>query len=95
NVVSTDILERKLDENGVLHTLRLISFTDSIPWPLRKILNFGSTDPINALEYSTVDPKSKIHKSHTINMSYDSVTRNFESLEYAGNSEDQTSVNCR
>lgn len=64
------VLSRDVDNDGILHTKRLICIEQKPPKLLEK-LNFCC--PINyAIETSTVDPKEKVLKISTQNLTFDS-----------------------
>ncbi|KAF0988398.1 hypothetical protein HZS_4085 [Henneguya salminicola] len=92
HVISNDVLDRHLDQNNCLHTVRLISFVDTIPWPINKLFNLTTGDCLHALEYSIVDAHRQVHESHTINLTFNSLTQNCESLTYSSNPNHKTDV---
>ncbi|KII66459.1 Protein slowmo 1 [Thelohanellus kitauei] len=93
-VSSTDILDRHVDEMGRLHTLRLFTVHEPITWPLNKLLDFatGGGLSMHMLERSIVDPVTRTHTSHSVNLSMNSLCLNHELIEYSQQSENNTKM---
>ncbi len=60
------VLSRYLDDNGVLHTRRLMHIEQALPSLLKRFS--GGLDSYFAIEYSTVDPKNQLMILQTRNL---------------------------
>jgi len=69
-VASIDVLDRKVDDKGVLHTHRILSSKWGIPGWVQSIM--GSPSIMYANEQSEVDPNNKtmVLKSRKYNLLY-------------------------
>lgn len=86
NVTGLDVVERKVDSDGVLRSHRLMSTTWNLPsWSERLIgLNhhcFGS-------EHSEINPVKKLMKLRTRNLTFSNVITIEEHLSYEANPQD-------
>ncbi|XP_062501033.1 PRELI domain containing protein 3B-like [Corticium candelabrum] len=81
NVVGTDVLERHVDDRGVLHSHRLLTTAKwSVP---RFVTSFlGIDEYCHVYEYSTVDPKSKLMTLRSVNLSLSGLMTVHETLKY-------------
>jgi len=76
NVVSTDVLERKVDEDGKLHSTRMISsvWAGQTMQFIHKFTGLSALlKPIHAIEFSTVDVKKR---------QYELTSRNYNLMDY-------------
>ncbi|KAG4105240.1 MSF1-domain-containing protein [Neocallimastix lanati (nom. inval.)] len=86
HISSVDTIERYVDENGILHTTRLLSGKQKIPKILAKI--FNSSDVAYFHEVSTLDPKTHVLHAETVNLSFSNLILIEEGLTLQKNPED-------
>lgn len=85
HIVSVDTIDRYVDENGVLHTERLLSGKQKIPKFLAKIFK---SDVAYFHEISTLDPKTNVLHAETVNLSFSNLILIEEGLTLTKNPED-------
>ena len=75
NVTGTDIFERNVDEEGKLHSKRLITSVWSNTYTewMSKLIGFDLTKTMHAVEHSVLDPQNK---------SFELTSRNYNFLDY-------------
>jgi len=76
NVVSTDVIERKIDNEGKLHSTRMISSVwggSTMEFIAKMTGKCGLLKTIHAIEYSTVDVNKR---------SYSLTSRNYNLMDY-------------
>jgi len=84
------VLERCVDDNGVLYTRRLIHMEQKVPSILRKF-HMGS-ESFFAIEDSTVDPKAKRMVLKTRNITYGSLIDATEVCTYTQSEENPSNT---
>ena len=89
NVVAVDVLDRRVEEDGTLHSVRVLGTNWNMPAFVTAIL--GMPDMCYALEYSVVDPVTKTMTLKSVNYTFSSVTEVIESIKYRENPEDLSS----
>lgn len=82
------VLERYIDDNGVLHSKRLIHMDQKVPSLLKKFS--GGLSDFYAIEESTVDPKAKRLVLKTKNLTFSSIVNVDETCIYTSSSDNQT-----
>ena len=88
HVISTDTLHRHLDpQTGLLHTIRLIHKTGTLPtW----VMNMLKTQEAYVIEESVVDPEACFMQTKTRNLTHQRFLVAEEIQTYTKNPEDQT-----
>ena len=86
NVVAVDVLDRRVDEDGNLHSVRVLGTNWNMPTFVTAML--GMPDMCYALEYSIVDPVKKTMTLKSVNYTFSSVTEVIESIKYSLNPDD-------
>jgi hypothetical protein len=86
HITSVDTIERYVDEDGILHTTRLLSGKQKMPKILAKI--FNSSDVAYFYEVSTIDPATNTLHAETINLSFSNLILIEEGLTYKRNPEE-------
>lgn len=86
-VEGIDVVDRRIDEKGVLKTHRLLSTKWGIPGWATKIV--GSDGIGHASEHSTVDPKNKTMELKTRNLTFCNMITIDETLVYSPHPEDK------
>jgi hypothetical protein len=89
HIVSVDTIDRYVDEDGILHTTRLLSGKQKIPKILQKI--FNSTDNAYFYEVSTIDPVTNTLHAETVNLSFSNLILIEEGLTLKRNPENPES----
>lgn len=85
DIVSVDVINKEFDpETGILSTTRLVITERSVPWWLKPV--FPSTRAI-FVEEAKVDPKNKIMKLYSKNITYDSILKTEETCTYTPSKE--------
>lgn len=93
NVIAVDVLDRKVEEDGTLHTVRMLGTNWNMPAFVTAML--GMPDMCYALEYSVVDPVKRTMTLKSVNYTFSSVTEVIESIKYCENPEDLSSYVLR
>ncbi|CCE63787.1 hypothetical protein TPHA_0F03060 [Tetrapisispora phaffii CBS 4417] len=92
HVLSIDTLERRIDSDGNLHTVRLIKKKGKLPRWVRPLLNNISDSWI--VEFSVVDPRLNILKTYTKNLDHTRIIKVEEFTDYQyDKANEYTSVN--
>jgi len=86
NVVAVDVIDRRVDEDGNLHSVRVLGANWNMPTVVTAML--GMPDMCYAIEYSVVDPVKKTMTLKSVNYTFSSVTEVVESIKYCENPED-------
>ncbi|KAL8580342.1 hypothetical protein ACOMHN_039553 [Nucella lapillus] len=87
-VVGLDVVDRKVDKKGILHSHRLLSTAWSLPgWATRLI---GIDQMCYASEHSEVDPQKKIFTLKTRNLTFCNYVTVDEVLIYSPHPEDSS-----
>lgn len=86
-VASIDVLDRKIDEKGVLHTHRILSSKWGIPGWVQNVI-MGSPSVVYANEKSEVDPNNKTMVLKSRNITWCSNIAVDEHLVYAPHPDD-------
>jgi len=86
HIISVDTIERYVDDDGILHTTRLLSGKQKIPKILARI--FNSSDVAYFHEVSTLDPKTHVLHAETVNLSFSNLILIEEGLTLKKNPED-------
>lgn len=79
HVISCDVIDRHVDERGVLHTERLIVCKQNAPSIMRR---FGVSDIAYFREVSTLDPSGKEYTATTVNMSLTNICTVVETCSF-------------
>ena len=82
------VLERYVDDAGVLHSKRLIHMDQKVPRLLKKFS--GGLSDFYAIEHSTVDPKQKRLVLKTTNITFSSIVNVHETCIYTSTKDNQT-----
>lgn len=85
-MVAVDVLDRRVDEDGNLHSVRVLGTNWNMPTFVTAML--GMPDMCYALEYSIVDPVKKTMTLKSVNYTFSSVTEVIESIKYSLNPDD-------
>lgn len=81
HVIAIDVLDQKVDpETGILRTERLVTCQQNIPKFLSKI--FGSSTVSYAREVSEIDPKNKVLRMTSCNLSMNHLVNVSETVTY-------------
>lgn len=92
-VLGTDVVSRRVDSAGVLHSHRLITSDWALaPWVQRLI---GANQETYAHEYSQVDPKSRVMEMNSINLTFCSFVNMKEKMSYYPHPEDSSKTLMR
>ena len=82
HVVAIDVLDRQVDpETGILRTERLITCNQNIPGMLSRLCGGGCTTSY-AREVSEIDPKNKVLKMTSCNLSMNHLINVTETVTY-------------
>ncbi len=85
-VLGTDVVERRVDGAGVLHSHRIISADWSLaPWVQRLV---GANRTCFSHEYSTVDPGRRLMEMSTVNLTFCNFVSMREEMSYRPHPED-------
>jgi len=90
NVVAVDVIDRKVAEDGTLHTVRVLGTNWNLPVFVSAIL--GIPDMMYAMEYSIVDPASKTMSIKSVNYTFSSVAEVQESIKYFQNQDNSSTT---
>lgn len=85
-VLGTDVLERSVDKNGVLHSHRIITSDWGLAQWVQNLI--GANRECYAHEYSTVDPKQRHMELHSVNLTFCSFVSMRERMSYVPHPED-------
>ena len=86
NVLGTDVVDRHVDEQGKLHSHRIITSDWRLaPWVQRLI---GVNRECYAHEYSTVDPQSRLMQMKSVNLTFCSFVTMKEQMSYSPHPQD-------
>lgn len=92
-VVGLDVVDRKVDNRGILHSHRLLSTAWNLPgWVTRLI---GMDKVAYASEHSEVDPKKKTFTLRTRNLTFCNYVTVDEVLVYSPHPEDSSKTQLR
>eukprot|EP00095_Tigriopus_kingsejongensis_P005385 snap_masked-scaffold770_size100439-processed-gene-0.5 protein:Tk05385 transcript:snap_masked-scaffold770_size100439-processed-gene-0.5-mRNA-1 annotation:"slowmo homolog 2" len=85
-VMGTDVVERRVDEAGVMHSRRLIASDWGLaPWVQRLI---GANQVCYAHEYSRVDPARQLMEMESVNLTFCSFVSMQERMSYRPHPQD-------
>jgi len=93
SVIGTDVVERKVDQNGVLHTHRLVSSKWYFPKWTQALI--GTAHVCYASERSTVDAKDKVMTLKTNNITFGKFISVDEMLMYSPHPSDPSKTLLR
>lgn len=93
SIIGTDVVERKVDEHGVLHTHRVVSSKWYFPKWAQALI--GTAHVCYANERSTVDPKTKNMTLQTNNITFGRYIAVDEVLRYIPHPTDPTKTLLR
>lgn len=79
DVLAVDIIDRYLDDEGCLHTIRVVYLKDKLPKILQPV--FGGGYGI-CVEHATVDPKNKVMTMKAQNVSFQNIFSLRETCTY-------------
>ncbi|CAC5413128.1 PRELI domain containing protein 3B-like [Mytilus californianus] len=92
-VIGTDVLDRKVDNKGVLKTHRLMTTQWGLPNWAKKIL--GQDENAYGSEHSEVDPKAKTMTLKSKNLTWCNLVTIDEKLVYAPHPEDSSKTHLK
>ncbi|KAK9449571.1 PRELI-like family-domain-containing protein [Limtongia smithiae] len=86
HVISVDTLDRHVDEQGRLHTRRLVIKRGKLPNWCRALLSSSNINISESMivETSIIDPKRQIIQSETKNVDFTKIMRVIETATYTG-----------
>lgn len=79
-VLSSDVIARHVDGEGVLHTERLLVCKQNVPSLLRRFVAIPDTAYFH--EFSTLNPVTQEYKATSVNLSLRSVLQVFETCQF-------------
>lgn len=85
-VLGTDVIERHVDTNNVLHTQRIITSDWNLAQWVQRLV--GANRTAYGFEYSTVDPKNRIMNLRTRNLTFCNWVSMDENMSYIPHPED-------
>jgi len=86
NVTGLDVVDRKVDKDGVLRSHRLMSTSWNLPSWSEKLI--GLNRMCHGSEHSEINPKKKFMKLRTRNLTFSNVITIEEHLSYEANPQD-------
>lgn len=92
-VIGMDVVERKVDEKGILHSHRLLSTSWGLPGWVTKLI--GMDRVCYASEHSQVDPANREFTLKTRNLTFCNVVTVDEVLRYAPHPQDSSKTILR
>ncbi len=87
-VLGTDVVDRKVDEAGVLHSHRIISSDWGLADWVQRLVGLGNNRPCHAHEYSEVDPARRTMRMTTVNLDFCHLVSMREVMSYSPHPED-------
>jgi len=93
NVTGLDVLDRKIDSNGILHSHRLMRTEWGLPQWATNLIGLNLKQPIYVSEHSEVDPKQKTMTLKSKNWTFCNYVSYDEKLTYSSDPEDPNKTN--
>jgi len=93
NVTGLDVLDRKIDSNGILHSHRLMRTEWGLPQWATNFMGLNFKQPIYVSEHSEVDPKQKTMTLKSKNWTFCNYVSYDEKLTYSSDPKDPNKTN--